>query len=40
METDPAELRDVAADYPEVVQRMTGAYEDWSSEMGVVKMAE
>ena len=40
MANDPTERYNVAADHPEVVQRMTAAYEDWSSEIGVIKKAD
>ena len=35
LEEDPTELRDVATDHLEVVQRMVGDYEDWAVTVGV-----
>ena len=40
MNDDPTELHDVAADHPDVLQRMAEDYDNWSSEVGVVKMAQ
>lgn len=37
IEQDPTELRDVSAQFPEVVQRMSADYEQWAQEVGVEK---
>ena len=37
MESDPTELRDVSAEYPELTQRMTEDYGHWAKEVGVLR---